>query len=192
MNDFENEDLGGKLYGLYEGIVTENADPEKRGRIRAVIPGVIDEQACAWADPKSSLGRKKGSYRVPKIEAHVLIQFINGDPDRPVWEPGPVHIDDQGSFAPTDVEELAEADADKLQTYETERWSITLDDREGQPILRVKDKVSGDMVEFDGKLHGITVKGTYMVRVLADAMVDIDAPSVKIKGRQVMPTSKPI
>lgn len=192
MNDFENGDIGSRLLGIYEATVTENADPEGRGRIRAIIPGLIDEQACAWAGQKGSLGRRKGTYRVPPLGAHVLVQFVNGDPDRPIWEPGEHHEDEQGAFVPTDADDLGADEKDQLQTLETERWSITLDDRAAQPLLRVKDKVSGDMVEFDGKLHGVTIKGSYMVRILADAMVDIDAPSVKIKGRLVLPTTKPI
>lgn len=188
----DDEDIGGRLYGLYEGFVFDNQDEEKRGRIRVVLPGLIDEPATAWADPKGATGRNRGAYRVPEIGAPVFVQFVNGEPDRPVWEAGPFHHDEAGSCVPTDAAAIDEGELDKVQTYETDRWVITLDDREDQPLLVVRDKVSGDLLEFDGKKNGVTISGSFAVRVTSKVVIDLDAPLVQIKGRQVLPTKKPI
>ena len=40
-----------KNYGKFRGFVTNNKDPEKRGRLRISIPSVLADQESDWALP---------------------------------------------------------------------------------------------------------------------------------------------
>jgi len=68
-----------RFYGLYRGTVTDNQDPLKTGRIRAQVPEVTGEADSQWA----TLCVPFGMVSIPPVGAGVLIQFEQGDPDRP-------------------------------------------------------------------------------------------------------------
>jgi uncharacterized protein involved in type VI secretion and phage assembly len=73
-------------YGKYRGIVTDNQDPERRGRIRVQVPDVLADLPSAWAlpcVPYTDLGA--GSAAVPPIGTGVWVEFEQGDADLPVW-----------------------------------------------------------------------------------------------------------
>lgn len=189
---FQDNEVGGRLFGVYEGKVTDSADPKKLGRVKVELPGIADDPSTGWALPRGGRGRNRGWYAPPEVGAPVYVQFVNGDPDRPIYEPANFPEDEEGSFTPTDAQGVPPEDAAKIKTFETDYFSITIDEREAQPLLVIKNKQSGDMIEFDAKRQGITIQTAYMLRLISDAMVDIDAPTVKIKGRIVTATSKPL
>ena len=82
-----SHDVRDSFYGKYRGLVTDNADPESLGRIRARIPEVFgQEQACGWALPcVPYAGRDQGSFMIPPVGAGVWIEFEAGDISRPIW-----------------------------------------------------------------------------------------------------------
>ena len=80
----------GRFYGLYQGIVLENEDPEKRGRLKVKIPSVLADQVFEkWIYGKSIFnGNTIGIWAIPSVGSGVWITFINGDPTMPIWEMG--------------------------------------------------------------------------------------------------------
>ncbi|WP_338813216.1 phage baseplate assembly protein V [Bernardetia sp. Wsw4-3y2] len=80
----------GRFYGLYQGIVIENEDPEKRGRLKVKIPSVLANQVFEkWIYGKSIFnGNTIGIWAIPSVGSGVWITFINGDPTMPIWEMG--------------------------------------------------------------------------------------------------------
>jgi uncharacterized protein involved in type VI secretion and phage assembly len=76
----------GQYIGKFRGIVTDNDDPETRGRIRARVPDVYGDDKSGWALPAVPYaGRNVGMYFVPPVNAQVWIEFEHGDPEYPVW-----------------------------------------------------------------------------------------------------------
>lgn len=75
----------GKYYGLYEGIVAGNADPEKRGRIQVRIPEIDPEQfAPDWFMPAfMQAGDGYGWFWPPEVGDRVLVCFRTGNPSYP-------------------------------------------------------------------------------------------------------------
>jgi hypothetical protein len=69
------------LFGKFRGTVTENQDPEGRGRIRARVPAVTGPEATGWALRCSPAGYSA----VPAIGAGVWIEFEQGDQELPIW-----------------------------------------------------------------------------------------------------------
>ena len=41
------------FYGKYRGIVKDNKDPEKRGRLRAMVEDVLGKEQTGWALPST-------------------------------------------------------------------------------------------------------------------------------------------
>ena len=69
-------------YGVYRGIVTNDADPEGLGRLKAQIPQVFGPLESAWAWPAVP---NIGGMVPPAIGNTVWIAFEGGHPDKPVW-----------------------------------------------------------------------------------------------------------
>jgi len=183
-----------RLDGLHVGEVVDREDPEELGRVRVRIPGVI-EPASAWAWPLGTLGGgsdRRGFFCVPEKGAEVGVLFHQGDVDHPHYLCGHWGKPEGEAEVPEPARGLGKADAPRVRAFETGRFVLSFDDREGQEALVVKDKLSGDQIELDGKGMGITVKATSALLLRADGMVSIDAAVVQINGRLVMPGTKPI
>ena len=74
-----------KYYGKYRGVVTDNLDPLKLGRVVAGCPAISDS-LLTWALPCVPwAGPQTGMFVVPPIGAGVWIEFEQGDIDYPIW-----------------------------------------------------------------------------------------------------------
>jgi len=77
---------GGRFYGKYRGVVSDNHDPLMMGRVRAKVADVLGEQESGWAMPCAPFGGSKtGFFAIPTNGAGVWMEFEHGDPDYPVW-----------------------------------------------------------------------------------------------------------
>ena len=75
-----------KYYGIYQGVVSNIKDTEKRGRIKVQCPDVLGEVESAWCDPVIPVAYDGGGdFCMPAVEETVWIMFIAGDANRPVW-----------------------------------------------------------------------------------------------------------
>lgn len=72
-------------FGKFRGTVTDNADPEKRGRLRVQVPAVLGAVEV-WAMPcVPYAGDKVGFFFLPEAGAGVWVEFEGGDPSYPIW-----------------------------------------------------------------------------------------------------------
>jgi uncharacterized protein involved in type VI secretion and phage assembly len=67
------------------GIVVDNKDPDKLGRVKVKFPTISEEDTSHWA-PISALGagKDRGWFFLPEIDDEVLVMFAHGDLSRPV------------------------------------------------------------------------------------------------------------
>ena len=73
-------------FGKYRGKVTNNLDPENRGRLQVSVPAVFGEFTFNWAEPcVPYAGASTGFYAMPPVMANVWVEFEGGNPDRPIW-----------------------------------------------------------------------------------------------------------
>ena len=79
--------LDQKLFGKYRGFVSDNSDPDKRGRLRLLIPSVLGTEISDWALPCFPLGglEDQGLFTIPEIDAQVWVEFEEGDIHCPIW-----------------------------------------------------------------------------------------------------------
>lgn len=75
-----------RFYGKYRGVVSDVADPENLGRIKAKVPEVLGDLDSPWALPSIPYaGEDTGFYAVPPAGAGVWMEFEAGDVSRPIW-----------------------------------------------------------------------------------------------------------
>jgi uncharacterized protein involved in type VI secretion and phage assembly len=75
-----------RFYGKYRGFVTDNRDPERRGRLKARVPDVLRDVETGWALPVVPYaGPGAGLFTVPSVNAGVWIEFEAGDVSLPIW-----------------------------------------------------------------------------------------------------------
>ncbi|MEM7581020.1 MAG: VgrG-related protein, partial [Cyanobacteria bacterium P01_A01_bin.80] len=88
------------------GIVTNNNDPKKWGRVRVKFPTLTEEHESDWARVVSlGAGKNRGFDCLPEVDDEVLVGFEHGDIHRPlvvgnVWngkDAPPTKVDDSVS-----------------------------------------------------------------------------------------------
>jgi uncharacterized protein involved in type VI secretion and phage assembly len=78
-----------RFYGKYRATVSNNVDPERKGRIQVEVPDVLGVTPSSWAMPCVPFaGIQSGVAVVPAIGAGVWVEFEQGDPDYPIWVGG--------------------------------------------------------------------------------------------------------
>ena len=98
-NTFEQDDL--RFPYQYRGVVLDNVDPDKLGRIKARVFGIftaaISTAKLPWAVPAQPLfagaGTGFGHFAVPEIGSQVFVFFEGGDVYQPVfWAEAPTGV----------------------------------------------------------------------------------------------------
>jgi uncharacterized protein involved in type VI secretion and phage assembly len=80
-----SEEEGSRVFEPMIGLVTDNKDPSKLGRVKVKIPVLRQEDATWWA-PIIMLGagKNRGWFFIPEPDDEVLILFEQGHMDRPL------------------------------------------------------------------------------------------------------------
>ncbi len=76
-----------RYYGKYRAFVSNNRDPETRGRLKLKIPTVLGDQETGWALPCLPFGglANQGLFMIPEMDAQVWVEFEEGNLDHPIW-----------------------------------------------------------------------------------------------------------
>lgn len=183
-----------RYYGLHSGTVVDTADPQGLCRVRLHIPGVYEGDS-PWAYPLGLPGAgsaQRGTIDVPPKGSEVGVFFLQGDPERPHWMAGHWGKPGGQTELPTVVKDVQASDHDKVKGYETKRFLVTYDDRPGQEVFRVEDKVLGVKIEIDAHAAAVNIEGQSQVNIKSKGLVSIDGPIVTIAGRVVLRNGKPI
>ena len=162
------KEIDEKRYGKYRGIVTDNKDPQKRGRLKVSVPSVLAEQDTDWALPCMPYGgtHQHGMFMVPEVEAQVWVEFEEGDINRPIWV---------GTFwqQESDVPEDAAKEEPTTRLFRTSSGHILqFDDADGEERFRLHHPKDADM-EIDPN-------GTISLTDASGAMLTMDAENNEI------------
>lgn len=80
----------GRYYSDYRGFVTDNNDPDYKGRLKINVPeihGVTTPNYWAWSKGIYAASQA-GFYVIPKKGDAIWVSFEGGDPSKPVWTYG--------------------------------------------------------------------------------------------------------
>src|SRR4051812_11645530 len=160
------------------GIVTDNKDPSKLGRVKLKIPILSDQDATYWC-PIIMLGagKNRGWFFIPEKDDEVLVMFEHGDLNRPLvvgalWN---------GKDKPPDKN----PGGNPRRVIKSRQGSkITFDDDKEQLII--EDGVKKGKITFDAKANKITIEaldGDVCFQTPADDMI-IVAKSIEMTASQ--------
>jgi uncharacterized protein involved in type VI secretion and phage assembly len=161
-----------RYFGKYTGFVSDNSDPEKRGRLRVKVPAVLGPDVISgWALPCAPFGGQasQGFFFVPDVDAGVWVEFEGGDPDYPIWV---------GTFwsKPGGTTEVpAPAGSQSPPTSKiiaTKKHIVEFADADNQEAIKITDTTNNNTVVLDS--NGIAIKdqnGNEIV--LAQSGIDI-------------------
>jgi hypothetical protein len=84
-----------RYYGKYQGFLVDNQDPQKRGRLRVLVPEVLRDVVSGWAEPCFPYGGGPdfGFFSIPPITKDddgnfttgIWVEFRGGNPQFPIW-----------------------------------------------------------------------------------------------------------
>jgi uncharacterized protein involved in type VI secretion and phage assembly len=172
------------------GIVTNNSDPDKLGRVRVKFP-YLTEQESFWAPViLPSAGKERGLSMLPVAGEQVVVAFENGDSSFPYVlgsvfngkdTPGEEMAVEDGSFAmKSDHKALIAAQEDiKLRT-EKGKWIIEVNGGEITETVKSPGNYTGT---FDGKWN-LTTTGAMTVE--SKQGVTIKAPQITLEAQGSM------
>lgn len=140
-------------HSLAVGIITDNNDPEKLGRVKLMLPWLAPDHASDWTRVASpGAGRDRGIQFLPEVDDEVLVGFELGDPQ---------HLYVLGGLW-NGIDGLASTNA--VQDGKIQRrvivsrtgHTITLDDDDGNGSITIKDR-AGNTVTLDSNGKSITI-----------------------------------
>jgi hypothetical protein len=188
-----DDDLGRhdtRLHGMYVGYVTDRRDPERLGRVRVCVPGLLEPNG-AWAWPLGTAGggsRDRGLFAVPEEGAEVALFFNQGDVDQPYYLAA--HWGRPGGAS--EVPQEAQKDPPDNRVFATETFRIECDESEGSRKLKLTNRKTDDFLVFDAEDNTITLQGTTAITIRAVGAIALEATHITIGGRVVRPVDEAI
>jgi len=157
-------------------VVKENHDPDGLGRIRVQFNWQSGNEMTPWIRVvTSSAAGGRGMYFVPEKDDEVLVDFEQGNPNRPYAAGALFH----GAAKPTWGQSENNLKAIKTRGGHT----ILLSDEEGKESISISDK-NGNSITLDTAKKQITINAPEKL-VLSSKQISIEASEkVTIHGTQ--------
>lgn len=185
-----NESEGMSLRGVSVGIVTDNKDPEKMGRVKLTYPWRDADDESYWARIAAPMaGSDRGTYFLPEVDDEVLVAFAEGDIRYPyvlgaLWngQDAPPETNQDGKndirkIRSRSGHELVFDDAEtagKVEITTSGGHKIVLDDATGEEKINIEDSSGQNKIEFNATQRSLDIT--------SGATLSINAPSVEITG----------
>jgi uncharacterized protein involved in type VI secretion and phage assembly len=166
--------MKGHHFGKYRGTVTDNKDPDNRGRLKVHVPSVL-QAVESWAMPcVPYAGNKVGFYSLPEVGTGVWVEFEAGDASMPIWT---------GFFWGDN--ELPDPGGAPIKIWKTNKVTIRIDDDNDELKMEVtsgsKITIAGDIQSESGNAKH-TVGGSGIVSELGSGKVEVTSSSVAVNG----------
>jgi len=139
-----------RVYEPVIGIVTDNKDPSKLGRVKIKIPVLSEQDTTFWCPIiMIGAGKNRGWFFIPEKDDEVLVMFEHGDVNRPLivgalWNGKDKPPEKNAGGNPRRVIKSREGN------------KITFDDEKEQLIL--EDGAQKGRITFDAKANKITIE----------------------------------
>jgi uncharacterized protein involved in type VI secretion and phage assembly len=149
---FQAEGESSRVYEPVIGVVTDNKDPSKLGRVKVKVPILSEDDATYWL-PVIALGagKNRGWFFIPEPDDEVLVMFEHGDMNRGVvigalWN---------GKDAPPDNNKDGKNDRRVIKSRQKSR--VVLDDGDSPNII-VEDGAGKGRITIDTKNNKIIIE----------------------------------
>ncbi|MCP3804191.1 phage baseplate assembly protein V [Allokutzneria sp. A3M-2-11 16] len=164
-----------KYYGRYKGVVRSNFDPLDQGRLLVAVPEVLGNDPCIWASPSTPLSTLGGggAYMRALEGAGVLVEFLDGNLDYPMWTGFW-----RGTFADTPAAvKTANPKASVIVLATSAKNSLVIDDTPGVGGITLKVGAS----EISVTEQGIKLRcGGSSIELLPTGQVSVNGPALTV------------
>src|SRR5215471_12325471 len=149
----ESPHAAGRMYGVVMGIVTNNQDPDKMGRVRVKFPWLSDDHESWWARIATPMaGPGRGIYFLPEVDDEVLIGFEHGDVRSPyviggLWN---------GKDAPPATNDDGKNNIRMI--HSRSGHLVRLDDSDGDEKIEIIDKTGNNSITITSSDNSITIQ----------------------------------
>jgi phage protein D/phage baseplate assembly protein gpV len=175
--------------GVVVGIVTNNNDPQKLGRVKLKFPWLDDGNESDWARLAApGAGKERGLFMLPEVDDEVLVAFEQGDIRRPFVVGGLWNGKDA---PPADVVKGGQVQTRVLRTRIGHVIELQDEASGGHILLKTK---GGNLIKINDADRSITIesKGTIALKGaggelnITQAGVELTAKgTLKIQGQLV-------
>jgi uncharacterized protein involved in type VI secretion and phage assembly len=181
------------------GVVTNNNDPDKLGRVKIQLPSLSGEETF-WAPVVvPSSGNERGLSMLPVAGEQVIVAFENGDPSYPYVlgslfngkdKPGSEMAVTDGSFAlKSDHKALIAAKEDINLRTDGGKWVIEV---KGGDIKETVNAGQGGQGNYSGSFDGkYDLTSTQAMTLQSNQTVTIKAPSIAIEAQASLSLKAP-
>jgi uncharacterized protein involved in type VI secretion and phage assembly len=145
-----------RCYEPVIGIVTDNKDPQKLGRVKVKIP-VLNKDETTWWCPiiMYGAGKNRGWFFIPEKDDEVLVMFEHGDLDYPLivgafWN-GKDKPPDKNDNKKNPRRMIKSRSGSKI-TFDDDKNTVTIEDGKGVGKIHIdseKNKITIEAMQGD-------------------------------------------
>jgi uncharacterized protein involved in type VI secretion and phage assembly len=192
-SDTRSADSANPLYGIFTTLVTGNVDPEGQGRIKVMLPVVIDGNRGyeVWARLATLTGRhNRGSLFIPDINDEVLVAFEGGDPNAPIIIGGLGNTSASSASRSTGdagVSVLQTRSGIKITLSDSDgQEQLTLETPNGQKLMMTNSPDSVEVTDSNGNAIRLEASGVTITTpagvIINASMLEVSAGITKFSG----------
>ncbi|HVM10565.1 MAG TPA: VgrG-related protein [Acidimicrobiales bacterium] len=153
--------LSGRFPGVLIGIVTNNNDPEKLGRVKVKFPQFDATYESDWLRVVSAgAGAGRGFTMIPEANDEVVVAFEHGDPRSGFVLGGVWNGRDKPTQPAFDAQAIQGGKVEKRGFTSRAGHHIVFQDKAGEELIEVKSGKKALTIKLDDKENTITVAVT--------------------------------
>lgn len=177
LQNSEQQNAAGRIYGAVVGIVTNNQDPDGMGRVKVKFPWMSDQNESHWARVSTLMGgNDRGVYFLPEVEDEVLVVFEQGNVHFPYILGGLWNGKDNPPTTNSD------GNNDVRVIKSRSGHIIRLNDKEGKETIEIMDK-KGNSIVIDTAKNSLTISTKKDITLSApQGTITLDALKIAVKS----------